>query len=179
MFTDLPEGLTIVENIGGVDFGYTHKAAVLNLGMDNADGIWVLDEYYESGRTDLEVAEYVAAKGFSRVYPDPESPAAIEEMRRKGVNIRPVVKGKDSESHGIDRIRERLKANKLHIHRSCVGLINEFETHSYKEDGVTPETTGEDALDALRYPIFMLQPEPVRKAYKFVPDEAIFSSIGL
>ena len=179
VFTDLPEGLTIVENIGGVDFGYTHKAAVLNLGMDNADGIWVLDEYYESGRTDLEVAEYVAAKGFSRVYADPESPAAIEEMRRKDVNIRPVVKGKDSESHGIDRIRERLKANKLHVHRSCVGLINEFETHSYKEDGTTPETTGEDALDALRYPIFMLQPEPARKPYVFVPDAPIFGSIGL
>jgi hypothetical protein len=35
--------------------------------------------------------------------------AAIEDMRRKGLNVRPVVKGKDSEKNGIDKVRELLK----------------------------------------------------------------------
>jgi hypothetical protein len=58
---------------------------------------------------------------------------AAEELlmstpKRRNVNVRPVVKGKDSEKHGIDKVRELLKAGKLHVHYSCRNLISEFET---------------------------------------------------
>jgi len=162
----------------GADFGFVHPCAVLKLEIDKADGIWVSSEFYETGRTDLEVAEYTAALGVSRVYPDPESPSAIEDMRRKGVNVRPVVKGKDSEKNGIDKVRELLKANKLHVHRSCKGLISEFETHAYKEGTGEPEETDEDALDALRYPIMMMQPH-IEIIDDFKEDEPLFSDIGI
>jgi hypothetical protein len=178
VYSELPEGTTIAEKIAGADFGFVHPCAVLKLEIDKADGIWVSSEFYETGRTDLEVAEYTAALGVSRVYPDPESPSAIEDMRRKGVNVRPVVKGKDSEKNGIDKVRELLKANKLHVHRSCKGLISEFETHAYKDGTGEPEEEGEDALDALRYPIMMMQPQrPI--VDDFVEEEPLFSDIGI
>lgn len=178
VYSDMPKDTTIVDKVAGADFGFVHPCAVLTLEIDKADGIWVSTEFYETGRTDLEVAEYTAALGVSRVYPDPESPSAIEDMRRKGVNVRPVVKGKDSEKNGIDKVRELLKANKLHVHRSCKGLIGEFETHAYKDGTGEPEDEGEDALDALRYPVMMMMPTP--KTYdEYVEPEPLYADIGL
>lgn len=179
VYTEIPEGTGFTANIAGVDFGFVHPAAVLTLKIDRSDNVWVSDEYYETGRTDIEIAEYVAALHSDRVYPDPESPSAIEELKRHGVNTRPVVKGKDSEKHGIDKVRELLKANKLHVHVSCKNLINEFETHAYKDGKDEPEETGEDALDALRYPIMMMMPETHEHEPLFEDDSPIYSQIGV
>jgi hypothetical protein len=95
--------------------------------------------------TDIEVAEYVATLDLNRCFPNPESPRAIEELRRHNVNVRPVVKGNGSEKHGT--VRELLK---LHVHHQCKGLIAEFETHAYKNGKDEPVDEGEDAVDALR-----------------------------
>jgi phage terminase large subunit len=168
-----------VETIVGVDFGFVHPAAVLVIKRDSSDGLWVESEFYERGRTDIEIAEYVAALNANAVYPDPESPSAIEEMRRRGVNVRPVVKGKDSEKHGIDRVRERLKADKLHVHRSCKNLISEFETHAYKDGKDEPEDEGEDALDALRYPIMMTQAYQQPHELPYIESEPLYEDIGI
>lgn len=179
VYTDIPEGTGFVETIAGVDFGFIHPCAVLTIKIDKADNLWITDEFYERGRTDIEVAEYVAALSANRVFPDPESPSAIEELRRRNVNIRPVVKGKDSEKHGIDKVRELLKANKLHVHRSCKNLISEFETHAYKDGKDEPEEEGEDALDALRYSVMMISPQLHINEPAFVEDRPLYSDIGL
>jgi hypothetical protein len=155
VYTEIPQGTTVVETLAGVDWGFIHPAAVLTIDIDRTDNLWVKQEFYERGRTDIEVAEYTAALRANRVFPDPESANAAEELRRRSVNIRPVVKGKDSEKHGIDRVRDMLKASKLHVHYSCKNLISEFETHAYKNNG-DPEDEGEDALDALRYVVMMI-----------------------
>lgn len=159
-----------VETILGVDFGYVHPAAVVTIQRDSMDCFWVSGEWVHSGKTDAETAEYAAAITANRVYPDPESPAAIEELRRRGANVREVIKGKDSEKNGIDKIRELLKAGKLKIHSSCKQLINEFETWSYKDDSEDPEEEGEDALDALRYPIMMVTSGTRNVAHQSLPS---------
>jgi phage terminase large subunit len=70
-----------------------------------------------------------------------------------------VTKGKDSIKSGIDRIRELFKANKLHIHKSCINLISELETYSYPDkkddhnEQEKPIKENDHALDALRYVI--------------------------
>lgn len=179
VYSDVPEGTGFIETVAGVDFGFIHPCAVEPARIDRAGGLWLEGEFYETHRTDIEVAEYVAALNINRVFPDPESPSAIEELRRHGVNVRPVVKGRDSEKHGIDKVRELLKAGKLHIHHSCKGLINEFETHAYKEGKDDPEEEGEDALDALRYMVMMLQPASQREEPEYVEPEPLYSDIGL
>jgi PBSX family phage terminase large subunit len=146
-----------VETIAGVDFGYTNPSAVPTIVVDGQRRFWVTEEYYKTGKTEAEVADFVATKRFQKVYPDPESPSAIEELRRRGVNIREVIKNKDSVKSGIQVVRELLKANRLKIHRSCVNLILELETYAYpdkkdaKNEEENPIKENDHLLDSLRY----------------------------
>lgn len=161
LFTDIPEGTGIVERIAGADLGFTNPCAIPEIHVDRTDTWWLKEEFYETGRTDAQVAEYLSAKGFNAVYPDPEAPAAIAEMRKRGVNVRDVVKGKDSIKNGIDAVRERLKANKLKIHVSCKNTIMEFETYAYPDkkdlhnEEENPIKENDHMMDAIRYPVMM------------------------
>lgn len=149
------------EVIAGVDFGYTNPAAVYSIGIDHSGKYYIFEEFYRTQRTDVEIAEYVASKRYNKVYPDPEAAGAIEEMKRRGVNVREVIKGKDSIKNGIDIVREFLKAGQLFVHISCINLINEFEMYSYpeKKDGKNESELPVDeynhGLDAIRYAIVM------------------------
>ena len=160
LFTTFEE--VMVEKLAGVDFGFTNPCAIPEIWRDHSDCLWVVNEYYETGKTDVQVAEYVAAKGFNRVYPDPEAPAAIAELRKRGVNVREVVKGKDSIKNGIDRVRELLAANKLKIHVSCKNTIMEFETYVYpdkkpdKNEFEVPIDENNHMMDAIRYVVSMI-----------------------
>lgn len=152
----------IVEKIGGIDFGFTNPCAVLTLLRDSDENIWVDEEYYQTGKTDSEIAEYVSAAGFNKVYPDPESPSAIAELKKKKVNVHDVFKNKDSIKNGITKVSELFKTGKLKINRKCINLIWELETYAYpdKKDMRNPDENpikeNDHACDALRYPILML-----------------------
>lgn len=144
------------ESLAGVDFGYTNPTAIPHVKVKDGD-YYVTEELYRTGMTDEEVADYVSMKKFNKVYPDPEAPAAIEVMKRKGINIRDVKKGKDSIANGINTIRELFKSNRLFIHSSCVNLIEELETYSYADKSPyrnaqeNPIDEFNHAIDALRY----------------------------
>lgn len=84
-------------------------------------------------------------------------------MNSKGVNIIEVIKGKDSIKSGIDLVRAFFKANRLHIHKRCVNLIQELETYAYPEklanrnESENPIKENDHAVDALRYLITSTQ----------------------
>jgi PBSX family phage terminase large subunit len=145
------------EYIAGIDFGFTNPCAVIHIKRDGDDNYFVTDEWYKTGRTEEQIAEYVKSCNFNRVYPDPEAPSAIQVMNTKGIAVIEVVKNKDSIMNGINRVRTLLKMGKLHIHKSCVNLISEFETYSYpekkpdKNEYENPIKENDHALDALRY----------------------------
>lgn len=151
----------VIENFAGIDFGYTNPAAVIFIKKDYLGHYWVMDEWYVKGKTDAEIAEYVSACKFDFVYPDPESPAAIKELSNKSVNVREVLKGKDSVTNGIDKVRNLFKQRRIHINKKCLNLINELETYSYPDkrpDKAEPELPIKEhdhAVDALRYAIMM------------------------
>lgn len=161
LFFDLPTDIRIIEKIGGADFGFTNPCAIPTILVDSTDTWWQVDEYYETGKTDVQVAEYVSALNFNAMYPDPEAPAAIAEMRKRQVNVRDVVKGKDSIVNGINAVRERLKAFKYKVHTSCENTIFEFETYSYpdrkpgKNENENPIDENNHMMDAIRYPVMM------------------------
>ena len=148
-----------IEKIAGVDFGYTNPCAVLTIKIDFDNNYWITDEFYKTGQTDSMIADYVSSQGFGKVYPDPESPSAIKELTNRGVNVREVIKNKDSIKNGITKIRELLKAKRLFINAKCQNLINEFETYSYPDkkelhnEEETPIKENDHAMDALRYAI--------------------------
>lgn len=158
LFDDTQE-IEDYEKIAGLDFGYTNPAALPFITIDLKKHYWVMDEYYHSGRTEDEIADFVATQNFQRVYPDPESASGIATLRKKGVNIREVKKGKDSVITGIQKVREMFKANRLHIHKKCVNLISELETYCYpdkkdqRNSDELPIKEHDHLLDALRYAI--------------------------
>lgn len=171
LYSELPEGK--FDKVGGIDFGYRNPAAVLDI-RTNGDDFYVENEWYKKERTEIQIAEYVARCGFNAVYPDPESPSAIKELENKNINVREVVKGKDSVVSGIQKIRELLKSEKLKINKHCVNLISEFEMYSTddedsdKNSSEKPIKANDHALDALRYVIFMMLPEGKIEDVKFI-----------
>lgn len=155
------------EYIAGIDFGFTNPTAVVHIKRDNDNTYWVTSEWYKTGRTEEQTAEYVKTCGFNRVYPDPEAPSAIEVLNSKGVCVVEVVKNKDSIKNGINRVRQLLKSNKLRIHSSCINLIEEFESYAYPEtregrnENENPVKDFDHALDALRYALSSNLPDNV------------------
>jgi PBSX family phage terminase large subunit len=167
----------IVAKIAGVDFGFTNPTAVLTILKDFDGSFWVEREWYKRGKTDTQIAEYVAVCGFNEVYPDPEAPSAIQQMENLSVNVKEVVKNKDSIKNGINKIRALFLQNKLHIHVSCQNLISELETYSYPEkreghnEEENPIKENDHALDALRYAIGM--DEPINYTFKVRQENRI------
>lgn len=160
LFTELPE-IAFLDTIAGVDFGFTNPCAVVTIRKDYDSNYWITEEWYKKGQTENQIAEFVASKRFSRVYPDPESASGIREFENKGINVREVLKNKDSIKSGISTICELFKANRLHIQRDCVNLILELETYSYPErkplhnEDENPIKENDHAMDAMRYALWM------------------------
>lgn len=156
---ELAKGLS--RTIGAVDFGFTNPAAVLTINKDKDGNYFVVEEWYKRGQTDAQIADYVMSQKYNVVYPDPESAGGREELNRRGVSTRDVIKNKDSIRNGINVVREMFKSNRLFIHESCVNLIWELETYSYPDrkpdhnEEENPIKENDHALDALRYGIMM------------------------
>lgn len=150
----------IVKVFGGVDFGFVHPAAAIEIKKHLNGKYFVSGEWYKIKQTDAQIADYVSALKWNECYPDPESAGGIEELKRRGVNVREVIKGKDSIRNGINVVRELFKQGRLFIHESCQNLIWEFETYCYedpknrKTDEI-PVKENDHALDALRYALMM------------------------
>ncbi len=166
IYDDLPK-VSFTESIAGIDFGFTNPTAVIHIQRDGDENYYVTSEWYKTERTEEQIAEYVRSCGFNRVYPDPESPSAINVLNSKGIAVVEVIKNKDSIKNGINRIRELFKRGKLKIHRSCVNLISELETYSYPErrpdqnEDENPIKENDHALDALRYALNTNKPDNV------------------
>lgn len=152
------------EKIAGLDFGFTNPTAIPCITVDFDNNFWITSEYYERGKTIDQVIEYLNTLPLNKLYPDPENPEAIEQLRRAKLPVRDVVKGKDSVKTGIQRVRELFKTNRIHIHKSCQNLIWELETYCYPErrpdsnEQENPIKENDHLLDALRMAILMYAP---------------------
>lgn len=156
IFTD-----TIINEIdrtSPIDWGYTNPASAYLIRKDSDRNYWISDEFYKTQQTTQQIIEHVKSLRPTKVYPDPAEPDRNEEARKAGLNIREV--SKDIEA-GINCVRELLKQNRLHIHSSCVHLINEFETYAYPEkkpdhnENEVPIKENDHGLDAIRYDLYM------------------------
>jgi len=164
-----------VDKLVPIDWGYTNPTAAYLIQRDTDAHYWIYPEYYKTGKTTQEVIEVIKSWRGNKYYPDPAEPDRSEEMRRAGLNVREV--SKDIEA-GISCVQELLKQGRLHIHSSCVNLINEFETYRYpdkKPDHNEPELPVKEhdhALDSIRYALYMQQPSDTigGKARQFIPQ---------
>lgn len=170
------EDIDAVKIMTGVDFGFHNPAVVLTVKKDGDSMYWVDNELYKTGMTDAQIGDYTAAVKSNECYPDPESAGGVEELKRRGVNVREVIKGKDSVKNGIDTVREAFKQGKIMINRDrCPNLIWELETYHYAErrpdhnENENPVKEDDHAVDALRYIISMDQKSYPQTLYVYKP----------
>jgi PBSX family phage terminase large subunit len=157
VYTDNPE-INVIDTLAGIDWGYTNPASAHRTRKDSDRHYWIDSEYYKTGKTTEEIVEYVKSLKPNKVYPDPAEPDRLDIARKLGLNVREV--SKDVEA-GIDCVRELLKQGRIHVHSSCLNLIQEFETYMYPEkkpehnEPELPIKENDHALDEIRYVLFM------------------------
>jgi hypothetical protein len=174
------ERFNISKVLGGVDFGFHAPCAVITIKKDTDNCYWVTDEWYKTEQTDAQIADYVKALYWNECYPDPENSGGIKELKNRGVNVREVIKGKESIKNGINIVRELFKQHRLFISNSCKNLIWELETYSYpdkkdaKNEEENPIKENDHALDALRYALMMENTIIKKSASTYYPPNAGF-----
>ena len=148
----------------GIDYGY-HDAQTLIAVYKNNDNIYVNELLYLKRTTipdfiykikDLELNlkdDYIA---------DSANPQGIEEMRRAGINIKPVAKG--TILHGIDLI----KRHNLFVTSTSVNLIDELNQYVWKQDKNLKNLDEaiddfNHCIDPIRYVLQMKVNKPNRK----------------
>ncbi len=161
LYSELPPPMKRVKLFGGLDFGTTNPAAGIEVIKDDDRKYYASEALYKRGMTDSAVAQFVSALQWEECYPDPESASGVQELTKLGVNVRDVIKNRDSVRNGINMVRELFKAKRLFIHKDSVNLISELETYSYPDrkpdhnEEENPIKENDHALDALRYALMM------------------------
>ena len=150
----------------GIDFGYSNDACAVVEVLNLDKTIWVKELFYKTETTNDDLLYELREMGIDRsvdIVADSSEPKSIEELRRGGLNVRGVKKGKGSVLWGISK----MKQYKTYVHEDSLNLINEFSNYKFKKDRSgrqTSSVTGDDhALDALRYIVTEFVSENNRK----------------
>lgn len=133
----------------GLDFGYSvDPTSIIEVYSYNGQRI-VNEKVYRTGMLNSDIAKELPKN--VPVYADSAEPKSIEEIRRHGITIKGVTKGKDSINYGIDVMQRQ---DYLVISTST-NLIKELRAYCWDTDktGVRlNKPTGTDhSIDALRY----------------------------
>ena len=134
----------------GLDFGYTNDPTAI-IEIYNYNGQRILNELkYQTGMLNSDIAKVLPKH--VPVYADSSEPKSIEEIRRYGITIKGVTKGKDSINYGIDIMQQQ----EYLVTSNSVNLIKELRAYCWDTDKQgtrlnKPIDTNNHAIDALRY----------------------------
>lgn len=134
----------------GMDFGYTNDpTAVIEVYKYNDKRI-LNQIVYQTGMVNSDIARRLPKD--VTIYADSAEPKSIEEIRRFGIDIRPVKKGADSIMYGISTMQDQ----DYLVTQNSVDLIKEFRYYSWAQDknGAKlnkPIDKYNHAIDAVRY----------------------------
>lgn len=144
----------------GFDAGYTNDPSCIAAMYESGDDIIYDEIVYKKGMLTNEIADNIKRAyeyfGRNEVWIDSSEPRLRDELFRYGLNIKSVVKGKDSIVNGIDL----MKQHRILLTKRSSNLINEFFSYSWKKDkdGNTtnqPEDINNHGVDACRYVAMM------------------------
>ena len=162
------DNVSVVDNIPedakllglGFDAGYTNDPSAIVSMWKWEDNIIYDEIVYKKGMLTNEIAEYLKGAyeyyGRTEIWIDSSEPRLRDELFRYGLNIKSVVKGKDSIVNGIDI----MKQNRILLTKRSSNLLNEFFSYSWKvdKDGNRtnePEDINNHGIDACRYVTMM------------------------
>lgn len=144
------------ETFAGLDFGYTNDPTAFVIGfLDKTSRVlYIYDEIYERGLSNMNIYERIKAAGYSkeRITADSAEPKSIDELRSYGLRVSPAQKGKDSVMAGIQWLQDC----KIVIHPRCVNFITEISNYTWEKDKFgkllnRPIDDFNHCVDALRY----------------------------
>ena len=142
------------EKIIGIDFGYTNPMAIITIYyIPSERRYYIVDEFYETGKTVEDVKDYLIGKNAHHVCGDPSAPDRIKQLQDFGINMRNVERGKDSVKGGIEVVRSALLQSRLKVHKSCENVQYEFNRYKFLEGKDTIRKVDDHAMDAIRYAI--------------------------
>lgn len=146
--------LYVIRNEGirtsfGLDFGYSVSYnAFVAIAVDIENRImWIYDEMYERGMTNIEIAKRITEMGYAKemIWADCAEPKSIFELQQGFLeadesdptklhryvlpNIRPALKGSDI-NNGISRVQ----SFRLIVHPKCVNVIKELSCYCWEQD---------------------------------------------
>ena len=134
----------------GLDFGYTNDPTAI-IEIYNYNGQRIVNELvYQTGLLNSEIAKLLPKH--VPVYADSSEPKSIDEIKRFGVIIKGVTKGKDSINYGIDVIQR----NEYLVTANSGNLIKELRSYVWDTDKQgkrlnKPIDFNNHAIDAFRY----------------------------
>ena len=149
------------ERIFGLDFGYNHPLALVEVVLFD-DDIYARERIYQRALETPDAIKLIRdVVGKHIVYGDSEDPRYIKELNSAGIRVKPALKDKGSVEAGIREIKKR----KFYITKDSVNLHKEAKTYSYKTDinGQPTEDVvkvNDDALDALRMAVYTYFQKP-------------------
>jgi len=141
----------------GMDFGYRANPTVLiECGLLNEKDVFLDEQFYlhRMKTDDMHFAmKAILPDPRAKVYGDPADPRAMDDLKTRGWNMIPALKGADSVSYGLQLINQY----NLYITETSYNLLNERKRYRYKIDKKTGKVTNEPVKafdhgwDAVRY----------------------------
>jgi phage terminase large subunit len=151
----------------GLDFGYSNDPTAM-IAVYEYNGKIIADELiYSTSLLNSDIIRLMKQDKRLPIWADSAEPKSIEEIRRAGFNIKPVVKGADSINFGISVLQER----NLLVTKQSTNLIKELRNYSWDTDKTgkrlnRPIHDYNHAIDAMRY--FAMMGLSIRKSRKVI-----------
>jgi len=153
-FSLIDEMPSHLERVKGLDFGFNHPTALLDVAIDtDTMSIYVDELVYESGLIPQDLIARMESVGINDIiYADAARPDTIEEIERAGFNIH---KADKSVWDGIQKV----KSFKIYITKRSSNVIKEMRSYKWKVDKngkslEEPVKFLDDAMDAMRYAVW-------------------------
>lgn len=152
-------------SVFGQDFGFSNDPTTLvetNIDKDNKK-IYIKQHVYKTHLTSSQIAEL--NKQFAKdslIIADSADPRLINEIKSKGVNIEPTIKGAGSITYGIALLQDY----DLVIDSESTDIIKELNNYCWLEKkSETPIDNYNHALDAIRYAVSYQLDNPTKGQY--------------
>ena len=160
----------------GLDYGYSIDPTAI-VAVYYYNGGYILDEVlYRKGMSNKQIADVLNSLPYGLVVADSAEPKSNDEIKSYGVNLVPVVKGKDSIKQGIQYVQDQ----KISVTERSTNLIKEYRNYLWKTDkngNIINEPEGglDHALDAVRYRLSSMKPQrEIRNSYRNNNSRAVW-----
>lgn len=165
VFSGVPSGIESCQKFIACDYGTVNPCVFLECAYSDDGVIYVLREYRWDSRKEMRQKtdeEYVddmrkfagsPEESEHTLIVDPSAASFITALKMAGYVV---LEGKNDVIPGIRRVSSLFALNRIRIHESCTGLIDELEMYVWDEKAAErgdekPLKTNDHAPDALRY----------------------------